>query len=66
MATQDLNKSVLKQIESALAGLKFGSVEIGVHDGRITQIERREKIRPHQSDARVPAQKPNADPTTEG
>lgn len=32
-------------IRSALRGLKFGSVEITVHDGRIVQIERREKQR---------------------
>lgn len=41
-------------ILSALEGIRFGSVEIVVHDGRIVQIERREKIRvtqevaPHQ------------------
>ena len=32
-------------IRSALRGLKFGSVEITVYDGRIVQIERREKQR---------------------
>ena len=31
--------------EDALAGLRFGAVEITVHDGRIVQIERREKFR---------------------
>ncbi len=29
----------------ALRGLRFGSVEIVVHDGRIVQIERRERLR---------------------
>lgn len=38
-------KFVIKRIFTALSGLKFGSVEILVHEGRIVQIERREKQR---------------------
>lgn len=34
-----------ERIEQALRGLRFGSVEITVHYGRIVQIERREKLR---------------------
>jgi hypothetical protein len=34
-----------KKILAALRGLKFGSVEITVHEGRIVQIERKEKLR---------------------
>ncbi len=30
---------------SALSGLKFGSVEITVHNGQVVQIERKEKFR---------------------
>jgi hypothetical protein len=33
------------QILTALQGIRFGSVEIVIHDGRVVQIERREKIR---------------------
>jgi hypothetical protein len=33
------------KIIEALKGLKFGSVEIVIHDGRVVQIERREKWR---------------------
>lgn len=36
---------VLDTILDALTDLKFGSVEITVHEGRIVQIERREKLR---------------------
>jgi hypothetical protein len=36
---------VLRQIRAALEGLRYGAVEIVVHDGRIVQIERREKVR---------------------
>ena len=30
---------------AALRGLRYGSLEIVVHDGRIVQLERREKVR---------------------
>lgn len=33
------------RIRDALSGLRYGSVEIVVHDGRIVQIERRERVR---------------------
>ena len=36
---------VTRQILAALVGLRYGSVEIVVHDGRIVQLERREKVR---------------------
>lgn len=32
-------------VHEALRGLRFGSVEIVVHDGRVVQIERRERLR---------------------
>jgi len=34
-----------QQILSALAQIRFGAVEILIHDGKIVQIERKEKIR---------------------
>lgn len=37
--------SILREIQTALHGLKFGSVEIAVHNGQVVQIERKEKIR---------------------
>ena len=37
--------SILHEIHSALCGLKFGSVEITVHNGQVVQIERKEKFR---------------------
>ena len=36
---------VEKEILRALQDLAFGSVEIVVHDGRVVQIERKEKVR---------------------
>ena len=35
-------------LEESIQGLRFGSIEIVVHDGRITQIERRERFRTYQ------------------
>lgn len=35
----------INKIVAALRGLKFVSVEITVHEGRIVQIERKEKYR---------------------
>jgi len=36
---------VLNQLTKILQELKFGSVEIVVHEGRVVQLERREKLR---------------------
>ena len=33
------------QIISILQGIRFGSVEIIIHEGKVVQIERREKLR---------------------
>jgi hypothetical protein len=35
----------LRKIADLLDSLRFGSIEIVVHEGRIVQIERREKVR---------------------
>ena len=37
--------SVAQEITKAIQSLKFGSIEITVHDGKVTQIEKREKVR---------------------
>jgi hypothetical protein len=36
----------LPDVRRALQGLRFGSVELVIHEGQLVQIERREKIRP--------------------
>ena len=36
---------ILQEIRNALLDLKFGSVEITLHNGQVVQIERKEKIR---------------------
>jgi hypothetical protein len=44
-ADPNADEEVQKQILRALEGLGYGSVEIIVHDSKIVQIERKEKIR---------------------
>lgn len=36
---------LLQEIARSLSGLRFGSIEIQVHEGRVVSIERRERIR---------------------
>ncbi len=41
----DQNHEFAQQIASILQGIRFGSIEIVVHDGRIVQIDKHEKFR---------------------
>ncbi|HZV98319.1 MAG TPA: YezD family protein [Methylophilaceae bacterium] len=47
--TSQITHDVVQEILRALDQLRYGSVEITVHEGRITQIERREKVRFNQT-----------------
>lgn len=40
-----INGNVTAAILDAVRSIRFGSVEIVVHDGRVVGIERREKVR---------------------
>jgi hypothetical protein len=40
-----MNDVIVQELLTALRDLRYGSVEIVVHDSRIVQIERREKVR---------------------
>lgn len=44
-ASGHVDSRVLEEIAKALQGLRYGSVEITVHDGKVTQIEAKKKIR---------------------
>jgi hypothetical protein len=35
----------LNEILRAIKGVRFGSIEITIHDSRVVQIERKEKVR---------------------
>ncbi|MBE6401651.1 MAG: DUF2292 domain-containing protein [Verrucomicrobia bacterium] len=40
-----LSQEVMKKIADQLASLKFGELTVVVHDGKVVQIEVKEKIR---------------------
>ncbi len=44
-APQNLPDEVLSALAHLIREVRFGSIEIVVHEGRVTQIERREKVR---------------------
>lgn len=41
----DQSQLIALQIVSILQGIRFGSIEIVIHDGRIVQIDKHEKFR---------------------
>lgn len=41
----EVDAATTEMILAAVAGLSFGAVEVTVHDGRVVQIDRRERIR---------------------
>jgi len=43
--TSDIPPELVEQLRAALRGLRFGSIELTVHEGAVVQIERREKVR---------------------
>ncbi len=40
-----VDPALVRRIAEILDGLRFGSVEVIVHDSQVVQIERREKVR---------------------
>ena len=51
-ASSEIPRDVQEQILRAVAGVRYGSVEVVIQDGKVVQIESREKKR-IKSDARV-------------
>lgn len=49
----DLSQEILRAVEELKQGSGFGSVEIVLHEGRVTQIEKREKLRFTQDSTRI-------------
>lgn len=39
------DEGILQRVLDAIRNLRYGSVEVVVHDGKVVQIERREKLR---------------------
>ncbi|WP_445370758.1 YezD family protein [Methylomonas sp. HW2-6] len=44
-STSAQQQELVRQVIAILRGMRFGSVEIVVHDGRVVQIEKHEKFR---------------------
>jgi len=44
-SAKDINRVWLERIAESIAGLKYGHVQITVHDGKIVQIDRLERRR---------------------
>jgi hypothetical protein len=40
-----VSDDIIREVRHAIEQLRYGSIEITVHDNRVTQIERREKVR---------------------
>ncbi|HET8622446.1 MAG TPA: YezD family protein [Gemmatimonadales bacterium] len=40
-----LDPALLRELAAALRGLQFGTIELVVHDARVVQLERRERVR---------------------
>lgn len=36
---------LLQELEQALRSIRFGTIELVIHEGRVVQLERREKVR---------------------
>jgi hypothetical protein len=49
----DVSQDILRAVEELKNGSGFGSVEIMLHEGRVTQIEKREKYRFTQAQAKT-------------
>ena len=40
-----LPPSLLEELVEALRSIRYGAIELVIHDGRVVQLERREKVR---------------------
>lgn len=45
VSLDDKEMSCLMEVARAVRSIRFGSVEITIHDSQVVQVERREKVR---------------------
>jgi hypothetical protein len=43
--TPPLPAALLRELWQALRAIRYGAIELVIHDGRVVQLERREKVR---------------------
>lgn len=60
---REVTQEILRAIEELQQGSGFGSIEIILHEGRVTQIEKREKFRFNQNSHQENAHKNQLNPT---
>jgi hypothetical protein len=44
-ATLPIPPALLRELLDALRSIRYGAIELAIHDGRVVQLERREKVR---------------------
>jgi hypothetical protein len=49
MSAEQQHQAWETAVQEAIRSLRFGSVVVTVHEGKVTQIEKREKIRPDEA-----------------
>ncbi len=49
---EERGTDIMQAIQHALAGLKYGSLEIIIQDSKVVQIERKEKVRFNQKEVK--------------
>lgn len=52
--SRDVSQEILRAVDELKNGSGFGSIEIVLHEGRVTQIEKREKVRFSPDDKKNP------------
>jgi|GEM_PF-301768 len=52
-STVQVSNEIVEEILRAISQLRYGSIEITLHEGRVTQIEKREKLRFAQETTRI-------------
>jgi hypothetical protein len=40
-----LSQGLLRELRQALRSIRYGAIELVIHDGRVVQLERHEKVR---------------------
>jgi hypothetical protein len=40
-----ISPALLRELREALLAIRYGAVELVIHDGQVVQLERREKVR---------------------
>ena len=52
ISSKERNAEIEQQILRAVKSIRYGSVEIIIHDSKVVQIDRKEKIRLDKSDVK--------------